>query len=180
MYFYYYHCINTFEIAIFCWKYEHRCSSFITNHPFIVHMYILQEIWVVLYKEQSSFTFSAHILCLYILCYLSGLRVSYTLYGLVCDDETKCVTCVTSCDVVGVWRWNLMKTKSMVHGKYNSNMWLLRNIVFASLSSNNAFFSCFVDKHILIRDISVSDILQNDDMSTTKVDVSSLFTTIAY
>ena len=81
---------------------------------------------------------------------------------------------------VGVWRWNLMKTKSMVHGKYNSNMWLLRNIVFASLSSNNAFFLCFVDKHILIRDISVSDILQNDDMSTTKVDVSSLFTTIAY
>ena len=52
---------------------------------------------------------------------------------------------------VGVWRWNLMKTKSMVHGKYNSNMWLLRNIVFASLSSNNAFFLCFVDKHILIR-----------------------------
>ena len=61
---------------------------------------------------------------------------------------------------VGVWRWNLMKTKSMVHGKYNSNMWLLRNIVFASLSSNNAFFLCFVDKHILIRDISVSDISQ--------------------
>ena len=160
MYFYYYHFINTFEFAIFCWKYEHRCSSFITNYPFIVCMYILQEIWVVLYNE-FFYIQCTHFMSLYFTLSEWLTRLLYFVW-------------------VGVWRWNLMKTKSMVHGKYNSNMWLLRNIVFASLSSNNAFFLCFVDKHILIRDISVSDILQNDDMSTTKVDVSSLFTAIAY